>query len=384
MSIDEVSYMKKSKFTLQQLIGVVVYFVTGGACGLLIVSYLDHNRLSVPMEIMMFAVLLISLYLAMLIQIIIHESGHLVFGLLTGYGFLSFRILSWMWMRDKNGITFRRFSLAGTGGQCLMSPPDYHNGDYPFLLYNFGGSLMNLIFSALFLVVSFLVPSYSLAAVLLRVLVIVGLAFAIMNGVPLHMGVVDNDGCNAVSLMKSAEAKRAFWISLKVNEELGEGKGYRDMPEEWFEMPDEKEMKNGIVAPLGVMREGRFMSEHRFPEAEELIDELLSMKNGIVGLHRTMLENDRIYINLIDEEKNGIPEIPEDLKKILKSMKNYPSVLRTDYASALLKDHDKNKAEEIRKRFERMALSYPYEVEIREERELMDHADTVYEGKREE
>lgn len=42
-------------------------------------------------------------------------------------------------------IRLRRLSLAGMAAQCLMCPPEIINGKFSFVLYNLGGSLMNLV-----------------------------------------------------------------------------------------------------------------------------------------------------------------------------------------------------------------------------------------------
>lgn len=84
-------------------------------------------------------------YFSIYMQLVIHEAGHLVFGLLSGYRFSSFRIGSLMLLKKKEKFQFCRISIAGTGGQCLMCPPDLKDGKMPFVLYNLGGSFMNLI-----------------------------------------------------------------------------------------------------------------------------------------------------------------------------------------------------------------------------------------------
>ena len=94
--------------------------------------------------------MMLLLAAAYFIQMVIHEAGHLVFGLFTGYKFLSFRIGSLMLIKDGEKFSFRRFSIAGTGGQCLMAPPDMTDGRFPFVLYNLGGVIMNLIATAAF------------------------------------------------------------------------------------------------------------------------------------------------------------------------------------------------------------------------------------------
>lgn len=70
------------------------------------------------------ALMLFIAVLAFQMQVIVHEGGHLLFGLLCGYRFLSFRIGSLMLIKTGEGFRIRRFTLKGTGGQCLMIPPE--------------------------------------------------------------------------------------------------------------------------------------------------------------------------------------------------------------------------------------------------------------------
>ena len=64
-------------------------------------------------------------------------------------------------------------------------------------------------------------------------------------------------------------------------------------------------------------------------------------------------------------------------KKFMKAMKNFPSILRTEYAYALLAEKDEIKADEIKSKFEKIAMSYPHPSEINSERELMDYAFSI-------
>jgi hypothetical protein len=59
---------------------------------------------------------------------------------------------------------------------------------------------------------------------------------------------------------------------------------------------------------------------------------------------------------------------------ILKQMRNYPSVLRTQYAEALIVQEDGQNADEILGNFEKISRTYPSEADIEAERELMDIA----------
>jgi len=366
--------MKRKKKSFQQWIGILFYMLIGAGSGILLVQYLEHFKdISTGMLILLFVFLFLSLFFAILLQITIHEGGHLLFGLATGYTFSSFRIFSWMWIKKDGKIQHKHLTLAGTGGQCLMSPPDLKDRTIPVLLYNFGGAILNLITSAIFFCLSFLLPPASFFTMFLRLLALVGTGFAIMNGLPLHIGPVDNDGCNAISMMKDKEAVRAFWIQMKANEQVTKDIRLKDMPEEWFTMPKDEAMKNSLVATIGVLVCNRLMDEHRFAEAEKQMDHLLSAETKVTGLHKSLMTCDRVYVELITQNRQEKLDalMTKEQKDMMKSMKNFPSVLRTHYAYALLAEQDTEKASQIEKQFNHCAVSYPYPSEITGERELM-------------
>ena len=313
-------------------------------------------------------------YLALILQIILHEGGHLVCGLLSGYKYSSFRIFDHIWINDGERIRHKRMSVPGTGGQCLMSPPELKEGRMPVLLYNYGGAIMNGLSAVASWALSSLLPETSALWTFLKLSALFGAMLSLTNAIPLRIGLIDNDGRNAITLMKSPEATRALWIQLKANEQLARGQRLRDMPEEWFEVPDDEKLKLPLLATLGVLAEGRLMDERRFEEADLLMDRLLSDECGIVGLYEGLLKCDRMYIELISENR---PEKIEEIltkaqKNLMKKMQSSISVIRTEYALALLYDRDEAKAKKVEARFEKLAREYPYPLELAGERELME------------
>ena len=126
-----VSEMTKSlpdkKNTAGQWIGVMIYMITGAACGILMLENLRYfSAAGLPWYayLLFFIGAALLMYFCMILQIIIHESGHLLFGLLTGYRFVSFRVFSFMILKEGGQLRLRHLNLAGTGGQCLMDAPD--------------------------------------------------------------------------------------------------------------------------------------------------------------------------------------------------------------------------------------------------------------------
>lgn len=55
-------------------------------------------------------------------------------------------------------------------------------------------------------------------------------------------------------------------------------------------------------------------------------------------------------------------------------MKKHPSIIRTEYIYALIYKNQKEKAEEMKERFEKSAIKYPYKSDIESERELINYA----------
>ena len=374
---------QKRKLNLAQWIPMIFFMLIGAGCGILIVRFIDSSfktGRTLGQELMILGGLILAMYLGILIHIVVHEAGHLVFGLLSGYQFASFRIGSFMWIKENEKLRLKRFSLAGTGGQCLMAPPDLKNGKIPVVLYNLGGSIMNLFVSFICGMICAFIGKVTIVSTILMIMVLVGIGSAILNGIPMRLGIVDNDGYNAFSLKRNPKALYAFWLQMKVNAQIGKGIRLKDMDDEWFVVPNDEEMKNSMVAVQGVFACNRLMDAQRFEEADVLMEHLLSIESGIVGIHRNLMICDRIFCELVGANREDVVEqmLTKGLKKFMKSMKTFPSILRTEYAYELLAKGKEKKAEKIKGKFEKMALKYPYPNDIQSERELMDYAWNKY------
>ena len=373
---------KKKKIVWQQYIGMAFMVLIGAMCGFIMVWYIDKSSADTPLyqEILSLVGLFLGMYVALFFHMIVHEAGHLVFGLMTGYKFCSFRVASFMWLKENGKLKFKRLTLAGTGGQCLMTPPDMKDGKIPLVLYNLGGSFINIIIGALFLVGYLIFSDIPFLSPILLIFAVVGFMTAMMNGIPMRMGTVDNDGYNAFALSRNKEAVEAFWVQLKVAEQSSKGVRLKDMPDEWFAVPIDEAMKNSLVATRCVFTCNRLMDEEKFEEADALMAHLLEIESGIVGLHHDLLMCDRIYVELIGENRSEVIEnmMTKEQKKFMKAMKRFPSVLRTQYILALLSEKDAAKAEAIKNEFEKVAKTYPYAQDIESEKNLMRIAESKF------
>jgi hypothetical protein len=207
-----------------------------------------------------------------------------------------------------------------------------------------------------------------------------GFISAATNGIPLRLGIVNNDGSNARELYKNEEAMRAFYNQFMTMAALSDGKPLSEMPEEWFFMPSDEGMKNSITASGALFYFNRLMDEGRTEEALALVEKLLSMDSALIGLHRAMLLCEKISLTLIlERDSTGLSEIYEDagLQTFLKQMKTNISIIRAQYAYAKLCVRDEVMASELRARFETFAPKHPYAVEVEGEREILNMIDEI-------
>ena len=335
---------KKSKIG-SHVIAIAFFMVMGFVLGLLIAPFIEWqlpDGISSGEKLLRIGAMLLLLYFSWFIHIVIHESGHLIGGLLSGYTFSSFRIGSFMLLKENGKLVSKRLKIAGTGGQCLMAPPEMVDGKFPVVLYNMGGSVMNLLVSLLFVPVLIAAPKGGFLALFSFLMIGMGIISGLGNGIPLHTKTVDNDGYNAISLGKSKDAMQAFWLQMKMNEQLSKGLRLKDMPDEWFQMPSDEAMKNNLVAAIGVSVCNRLMDQHRFEEADAQMAHILSIESGMIGLHRNLVICDRLYYELIHENRPDVVAsfYTKEQQKFMKAMRTFPSVIRTEYAYALLVEKD--------------------------------------------
>ena len=367
---------EKRKFSIQPMIPVIILLGLGGLCGVAIgrlVKTMEDagaTRGELPLTC---GLMLLGLYVVLLVQIVIHEAGHMLAGWASGYRFSSFRIGSLMCVRQSGELRIRRLSLAGTGGQCLMNPPEYRDGRIPVTRYNLGGFLANLLTVPVFWWLSSLTAGTPLLSMILGMFALIGFGFALINGIPLRLASVDNDGRNVITLLQDPNGMHAFWLQMRVNAMMAEGHRQKDLPADWFTMPDDADLNNSMIAARAVLCIGRMIDSHDFRQAEQTIASVLEKSNAMAGIHRLLLNGESIFLELLGQ---GRPERisalrTKEFEKFAKTMRNYPTILRMQYGLALLIEKDAVKAAAIRKQIDKVLASYPYPGEAAAERELL-------------
>lgn len=326
-------------------------------------------------------VFVLIVFVSVIVSIIIHEAGHLLFGLLSGYKFCSFRIFSLMIFKTDDGIKIKKFSVPGTAGQCLLIPPECKDGKMPTVAYNLGGFMLGLVFAIIFGILAFATYNHVLIYMLLVVLCVSNLTIALTNGIPMRVGLIDNDGKNTVSLLKNPKATHALRIQLLANAENSRGVSLSDMPDEWFVMPGNDELADSLMHSQAYLCFSRHFEKGEYDAAREIATRLLALDN-LLDLHRATLGVSLAYINIV---KGDYAEAERFFKKeYYKNSVLYLmdlSSARCRYAYELLvKGSEKGAKRELClfKLILRKLEKYPFVDVIERERELICEIDTIY------
>lgn len=164
-------------------------------------SIYDENHLS-------YIVIIPSLVLGFIISVIIHELGHLVTGLLTGYKFTSFKVFFIkIYKSDKLRIEFEE-GFFMMPGQCLMKPTNRK-----YVLYNLGGLIFSYLLSII-LVISIYSISNSYLKQIIYSVVIINTFLAILNSIYSSDGI--NDICNLIRCRENKDYLEAILYQLDI------------------------------------------------------------------------------------------------------------------------------------------------------------------------
>lgn len=261
---------------------------------------------------------------SMMILVLAHEAGHLVCGLLSGYKFVSFRLFNLTFINVDGKLRVKKYSIAGTAGQCLLSPPDLPYEKIPTRLYFAGGILANL-FLLLIALPFFFLKLGPFAVEVLVIFCLTDLFILIINGVPLKVNGIVNDGYDLFYLSRKPVIKRAVITQLRSNAMIQNGVRPKDMPDEWFEWKTDIEYKNPLEVVLPFMHASRLIDKMEWEDAYRELEELYSHKSEIMQLYVNELACELIFIALVTGRKERAREILDD--NIRKYIEAYRTIM---------------------------------------------------------
>ena len=319
-------------------------------------------------------------YISLASAVIVHECGHLIFGLLTGYTFAAIGFGHHLFLRRDGRVRRFVYKLPGALGFCAMEVPDMKDGGFPFALYLSGGALCNAFF-ALVCIFAF---AFGIGSGVLffphafLLFAFVNAYIAIVSILPIKTKLLNTDGKQLFDLLKHKNMRKSFWACEKISAAQYRGVKFEDIPSEWFnETDDTQSVYAASIRTVRLLARAETESEPK--EVCALIEKEISENHALSGIAKGLLTCMRIYYESTGERDDGTFKklITQTQIDFMKRMKNTPSAIQTEYAYTLLVEKDVREASRIKARLEKISKKYPFPAEIDTAKKLITRADEI-------
>lgn len=326
---------------------------------------------------------LLACFITVFAHVVIHELGHLVCGLISGYRFVTLRVGRHMLVRDHGTgrLQAKTYPAGHTGivGQCLMQPPQPREGSFPFMLYNFGGGLANMVAALVVGTMLRLMPWSTIPGIIGVAFTVVGLYLATTNLIPMRFQGISNDGSNVRLLDTDENMRRAFWATLQIHALLARGARLRDVPASLFDIPQHADKDNAMICSWAVIRSEACLDLHDFESVLRFHDEWYAA-TGAVPLLKNRMLCVFMFLQLLGgiERDTVAHNLDEGVAALLQRTGCALQVPRLMYTRALLIEGDTEKASKWLSEFDQIARSWPYAGEIATEIDLMSYVKGLF------
>ena len=351
--------------------GLLIGAISGLAIAFLLVWIIDgseglervmHKDINVTKVVISAATCLVSLFVTALLHFALHETGHLLFGLASGYKFSSIRVGKYALVKDDKGFHIRKFFIKGTGGQCIMTlPADADTERVPYFWYNAGGVIVNILLFALSL---FLLMNYDLGMfgdAFFLMLAFTGVFIALLNGIPLSINGLSNDGRNILLLWRDKRSRRFFLRIMQTAGSLAQGMRLKDLPREWFENIPLDTPKDFFLVSNRINYAALLEDLGQFDEARIVYEEIGTFGKGVPDLIKLEIGADRILMELLTTARPDVVEqlYDKQLQVYIKSTYKFSPIKNAAlYALALLRDNDASRARQLLEEMESHSNDY--------------------------
>lgn len=382
------------KKTLKLVGGLAIGAIIGLMLAFLLILFIDgseglSNAMNKDVNASKIAISIVctfaSLLITAILQFALHEVGHLLFGLASGYKFSSIRIYKYAIVKDDSGFHIKKFNIQGTGGQCIMAlPEDTDPSRVPFFWYNAGGIIVNILLFAISMIVLSYCDLGMVAESFFIMLAFTGAFIALTNGVPLSFNGLCNDGRNILLLMRNKRSRRFFLRMMQVASELSRGKRLKDMLREWFEDIPVDSPKDYFLLTNRINYAALLEDSGRFDEARRVYEEISSFGNDLPGMIKLEIGADHILMELLTTARRDIVETIYDkwLKAYINSSYKFSPIKAVAlYALALHHDNDPVRAKQLLDELESHRKEYLMPGEYLTAIYLVEECDLVTPGK---
>lgn len=302
-----------------------------------------------------------------------HILGYLVAGLLSGYKPVSVELSRFV-IRKTDGKFHLIYKKGKKGVYVRMSPPDYNDGKFPFVLYRLGA----VIGFSVIAFVSGIVVIYLLCVGLNFSAFYVCCVFILFAGqIVLYLMAASKGNSSVLTDIRRMKTdgyvRKAMWILKKAYTDIHQGIRLSEQPEERFPDIDEKYLSDPVVSEILWLKMYRYLDTGDFENADKTADMLLSEKCGQCTDVKRFVALEKIFISLVLETSAESTEtlLTPDIERFIKKRKDNINVKRVNYALALLYCNDPEMASVTKTELEKAISNLDSKADIMTEKDLM-------------
>lgn len=223
---------KKEKFSIKKLLKELIFgSLVGLAVGLIISAVfislqIDIKQMSFGHFMILFAV---ASVLSVPIHVILHELGHVFFGLIAGFKLRFITIFGLTWTKNEKGIATAKVWNPFALGQAGMTPKD-ERPKWAYALYLLGGVLFNVLWGLVFIGISIFNENIYLR-IFLIIIAIVGIVIGLFNLWPIDQ----SDGMHLKRLWQEDSYHHELQQTLEYLDAMLDATDFSDL-KPWMEI----------------------------------------------------------------------------------------------------------------------------------------------------
>lgn len=346
------------------ILTIAPYLILGAYAADSAAGFFPEENIGGELIVMGGLVLLAALF--MYLHIIIHEGGHLICGLISGWKYSSFRVGNLVLVKQDGKMKWKKTTVAGTGGQCLMIPPEVEYEKCPFFLYLLGGGLANIVTGGIAFLIGMLTGNT--AQVILNIFAIMGFGLGLSNLFPAKMGGTMNDGYQIfIEFPGNPSTKKYMSCLLTANAVLTEAESTRELPEKIRDAilnSDYSDLGNTSIANLYCYKAAILQDEGSYDECREIYQRIAD-SGEVLQIFKNEAKCELIYYEIMNDCNAEKIEQLADKNQLeyIKATSLYPSRRRLMYAYYLIYKNDKAKADEEYQALLKAAKTHPVKAE---------------------
>jgi len=333
--------LKKQKKKWPKVVGKIVFVLFFAALGFLGAYFSLEYIGEIRFIDIIYTVLIVGVSFPL--HIILHEMGHVLGGLVSGYQFIMFRLFSTVWIKTSDGLSKRKEHIPGVLGQALMVPPETDNDEQPpFLLYHSSGLIMNLVTAILLVFLGWMTPIGPLAY-FLYVSAVVAIFIMITNALPLQ----GTDGYNIIQQVKDPQAHEEITTILYLYRDMVAGVSLAAL-QKYVDLEAIDSLKDPNGTTMYTVRADYLLEQKQFAEAHQIYKRLWDNIHDLFPAHQPTLTMSYLFTLLLTDPKHP------DVQKITqgKVYKDSQDVKQSEYirvyvAKSLYADEDFVQAEKL-------------------------------------